>query len=137
MKKYLMTGIAALAMCAGLTSCSHDLEAPSKEELTQVGIQQIQNTYSRAFINTFGQPAASQDWGFGATAASARTRTITVNGDSYDKFPSAADVAAYFPTAIPSDAKTDAELEAEWKEKSRLALGLGAMSGLLLVIVLI
>ena len=29
------------------------------------------------------------------------------------------------------------ELEAEWKEKSRLALGLGAMSGLLLVIVLI
>ena len=29
------------------------------------------------------------------------------------------------------------ELEAEWKEKSSLALGLGAMSGLLLVIVLI
>lgn len=74
MKKYLMTGIAALAMCAGLTSCSHDLEAPSKEELTQVGIQQIQNTYSRAFINTFGQPAASQDWGFGTTAAKLRTR---------------------------------------------------------------
>ena len=58
---------------------------------------------------------------FGVNGSSARsfTRAIaTSNGDVYDKFPSASDVAAYFPTAIPADAKTDAELEAEWKGKN-------------------
>ena len=28
MKKYLMTGIAAVAMCAAFTSCSHDIRTP-------------------------------------------------------------------------------------------------------------
>ena len=29
MKKYLMTGIAAVAMCAAFTSCSHDVDPVS------------------------------------------------------------------------------------------------------------
>ena len=53
-----------------------------------------------------------------ATTRSVAKRTITVNGDAYDKFPSAGDVAAYFPTSIPADAKTDEEIEAEWKGKN-------------------
>jgi hypothetical protein len=36
MKKYLMTGIAALALCAGFTSCSHDIEQLSQEEINQL-----------------------------------------------------------------------------------------------------
>ena len=73
MKKYLMTGIAALAMCAGFTSCSHDLEAPSQEEINEVNAQKVTETYNRAFIAKFGQPAADQDWGF-SYSTSARTR---------------------------------------------------------------
>ena len=67
MKQYLMTGIAAIAMCAAFTSCSHDLgfEQMNQEEA-------IQSKYEAAFIKAFGQPAPDQDWGFGTI-----TRGIT------------------------------------------------------------
>ena len=77
MKKYLMTGIAALAMCFGFTSCSHDIEPASQEDLNNLEAEQIVNAYNQAFIKTFGQPAANQDWGFGTTA----TRTYNVQGN--------------------------------------------------------
>jgi hypothetical protein len=80
MKKYLMTGIAAVALCAAFTSCSHDLTPMSQEEINQLEAQKIVNTYNSAFIAKFGQPAANQDWGFGS-GASARTRANT--GDNY------------------------------------------------------
>ena len=51
------------------------------------------------------------------TAASRGTRSITVGKDTYDKFPSAADVAANFPTAIPSDAVEVSELLDKYKGK--------------------
>ena len=73
MKKYLMTGIAAVAMCAAFTSCSHDTTPMSQEEINQLESQKIVNAYNNAFIAKFGQPASNQDWGFGS-GASARTR---------------------------------------------------------------
>ena len=75
-----MTGIAALAMCAGFTSCSHDLDAPSQEEINQFEAQKIVKAYENAFIATFGQPAANQDWGFGSVA---KTRAWNVNGNQW------------------------------------------------------
>jgi hypothetical protein len=114
MKKYLMTGVAALALCATFTSCSHDIDSMSQEELTDYYVQKIVQTYEKAFIENIGQPAPDQDWGFGATTSGIRTRTITVNGDAYDKFPSAADVAANFPTTIPT-ADEVSQLEALYK----------------------
>ena len=80
MKKYLMTGIAALAMCAGLTSCSHDLSEPTQEEINAVYAKKVTDTYNSAFIAKFGTPAANQDWGFGS-GANARTRSHDVNGN--------------------------------------------------------
>lgn len=71
MKKYLMTGMAALAMCAAFTSCSKDT---TFEQITPE--QAIEASYESAFIKAFGQPAPNQDWGFGTT-----TRGIT-RGDS-------------------------------------------------------
>ena len=53
MKKYLMTGIAALAMCAGFTSCSHDLEAPSQEEINEVNAQKVTNSYNQGIHCNF------------------------------------------------------------------------------------
>lgn len=72
MKKYLMTGIAAIAMCAAFTSCSHDVDPVSQEDLNKMAAEKVVNNYNQAFIATFGQPAANQDWGFGTT-----TRAIT------------------------------------------------------------
>ena len=80
MKKYLMTGVAALAFAATFTSCSKagDLydEGAAKEAETQKQTEQILASYNQAFLKTFGQPAADQDWGFG-TSTVAGTRAVS------------------------------------------------------------
>jgi hypothetical protein len=68
MKKYLMTGMAALAICAAFTSCSKDIEQVTQEQINQANAQKILMDYENAFIKAFGQPAANQDWGFGVNA---------------------------------------------------------------------
>ena len=82
MKKYLMTGIAALAMCAGFTGCSsHDMEEATPENLAKLEEMKVQQKYEQAFIKAFGQPAANHTWGFGSTKAS--TRAWNVNGNQW------------------------------------------------------
>ena len=81
MKKYLMTGIAALALCAGFTSCSHDLEPMSQDEINQMEAQKITQNYEKAFMATFGKPASNKDWGFGV--ASTRTRGVYANANQW------------------------------------------------------
>lgn len=66
MKKYLMTGIAALTLCAGFTSCSHDFEPMTQAEIDKA-------KYDQAFLKYVGgKIAADQDWGFGTTTALTR-----------------------------------------------------------------
>jgi hypothetical protein len=74
-----MTGIAALALCVGFTSCSHDLEQLSQDEIDQLNAKKIVDTYNNAFVAVFGQPAADQNWGFGST----RTRTENANANEW------------------------------------------------------
>ena len=105
MKKYLMTGIAALAMCFGFTSCSHDIEPASQEDLDNLEAQKIVNDYNQAFIKTFGQPAANQDWGFGTTRAF--TRGDSDCGQCY-KFDMKYDTPSFPKTGNPP-AITDSE----------------------------
>ena len=75
MKKYLITGIAALAMCMGFTSCSKDLTPASQDDINAAQAKQIVDKYNSAFIAKFGQPASNQDWGFGNDNAAARAFT--------------------------------------------------------------
>jgi hypothetical protein len=82
MKKYLMTGIAALALCAGFTSCSHDLDTYSPDEIKELEAQKIVNNYQKAFTATFGKVAANQTWGFGSSSF-ARTRAENANGNEW------------------------------------------------------
>lgn len=116
-----MGGIAAIALCAAFTSCSksNDIynENAAEQIKQQTNEQKIISDYQTAFENAFGQPASNQDWGLSkyGSVNSAGTRTITVNGDAYDKFPSADDVAANFPTAIPEGAVEVSQLEALYK----------------------
>jgi hypothetical protein len=70
MKKYLMMGIAALA----LASCS-------KDEVTYVN-PDVQK-YETAFINRFGQPNPNQTWGFSANASRALTRGTYPNANMW------------------------------------------------------
>ncbi|MBO7538586.1 MAG: hypothetical protein J6T44_04830 [Prevotella sp.] len=114
MKKYLMTGIAALAMCFGFTSCSHEIEPVSQEDLNQLEAQKIVNNYNQAFLKYVGgNIAANQTWGFGGYSAT-RTRAIDANGNMWEDCPSVGaternDVFTYVntlsarPKQIPSD----------------------------------
>lgn len=72
MKKYLMTGIAAVAMCAAFTSCSHDIEPMSDDEIAAVETQKIINDYTTAFQKVFGQPAPNHTWGFSDSYSATR-----------------------------------------------------------------
>jgi len=87
MKKYLMTGMAALAMCAAFTSCSKDTDFSDVRE------QNSQVNYETAFVSKYGQIASNQDWGFGQfryKGANARVMTraeINVNGNLWQSCP--------------------------------------------------
>lgn len=70
MRKQLMTGVAAAAICLGLASCSRfDYTLISEGE-------QAYANYANAFIEKFGEPAPDQTWGFGGSSTKA-TRSIT------------------------------------------------------------
>ncbi len=72
MRKQLMTGVAAAAICLGLDSCSrYDYTLISEGEQAYVN-------YENAFIEKFGEPAPDQTWGFGsADANGGASRAIT------------------------------------------------------------
>ena len=69
---------AAMTLCATFTSCSKEKDVYDPA----LAKQQIIENYNEAFLETFGQPAPDQSWGFGSSSAGSRmTRSITVNGD--------------------------------------------------------
>ena len=93
MKKYLMTGMAALAICAAFTSCSKDTDVYNSGVIENNNKQSIINNYNEAFVKTFGQPAANHQWGFVNYAKSSTRTTINVNGneEKYENAPSLKD----------------------------------------------
>lgn len=58
MKKYLMTGVAALALCAGFTSCSHNDEVFTS-------IEEVKSAqFAASFAARYGNIDSNNDWGF-------------------------------------------------------------------------
>lgn len=111
MKKYLMSGIAAVALCAVYTSCSNHEFFDADRNLAA---ESVTAAYKQAFISTIGQPAANQNWGFGTTRANTRA-SIDVNGneEKYEDAPTLGeteenDVVAYVRalTTYPNEAPT-------------------------------
>ena len=101
MKKYLISGTVAVAICAGFTACSkndlYDANAVEQNKQQQKEMQQLQQienlkkAYSDAFTKEFGTIAQGHDWGFGVKAS---TRTaITSEGDLNGKFELPSDAA--------------------------------------------
>lgn len=84
MRKQLMTGVAAAAICLGLASCSRYDFTPISEG------EQAYANYENAFIQKFGEPAPDQTWGFGSADANnggvaqgAATRTANPNSNEW------------------------------------------------------
>ena len=78
MKKYLMTGMAAVALCAAFTGCSKNENLYDPSAVDAMEESRIIESYNQAFIMTFGQPAANQDWGFGSVAGTRANQGETV-----------------------------------------------------------
>ena len=84
MRKQLMTGVAAAAICLGFASCSRfDYTLISEGEQAYVN-------YENAFIEKFGEPAPDQTWGFGSADANgggvaqgAATRAANTNSNQW------------------------------------------------------
>ena len=81
MKKYLMTGVAALAICAAFTSCSKGGELFDEGAVNEMKEAQVVEKYNQAFIKVFGQPAEDQEWGFKGYASG--TRGEFANGNEW------------------------------------------------------
>ena len=114
MKKFFGLGLLALLTTAYLTSsCSRD-------EFSGSIIESKKEAFSENFKAAYGNINPNQDWGFGSASSFSRafTRTITVNGDEYVKFPSKSDIEGNFPEAIPENADEVSDLETLYKGKT-------------------
>ena len=60
-----------------ITACSKNEFTPMTQE------EMITQSYNEAFIKTFGQPAANQDWGFETIGIVASTRTAQPNSNQW------------------------------------------------------
>lgn len=69
MKKYLMTVMAAVALGGMFTGCTKDADLSGGKGSAEFNV--VQN-YENAFVTRFGQPAATQTWGFGPAASGTR-----------------------------------------------------------------
>ena len=82
-KKYLMTGLVAVALSGLFSGCSQEIET-GVETTPEFNI--LQN-YENAFVARFGQPAEDQDWGFGSvsgTRAVVQTPYVTPSKKTYN-----------------------------------------------------
>ena len=89
MNKIITQGLAAAAIIAGMTSCSHQMETWTEAQIDQAN-------YEYAFVKRFGEPSPTQTWGFG-----------TVDTKSFG-FSTRAITSSY---TFPSDASSDKFLD--------------------------
>ena len=89
MNKIITKGLAAAAIIAGMTSCSHQMETWTEAQIDQAN-------YEYAFVKRFGEPSPTQTWGFG-----------TVDTKSFG-FSTRAITSSY---TFPSDASSDKFLD--------------------------
>ncbi len=69
MNKIITKGLAAAAIIAGMTSCSHQMETWTEAQIDQA-------SYEYAFVKRFGEPSPTQTWGFGDETTRALTRSL-------------------------------------------------------------
>ena len=106
-----MKGFAAIVFCGSIASCSRDMESSSGS-----ATEKIEETYSKAFVTHFAQPAQDQTWGFGNAAAGTRANnpgtdvpytSDAINANSNEW----ADPAKYYGGWLVPDTLTDAQKE--------------------------
>ena len=80
MNKIITKGLAAAAIIAGMTSCSHQMETWTEAQIDQA-------SYEYAFVKRFGEPSPTQTWGFGDETTRALTRSLETPTVKYASAP--------------------------------------------------
>jgi len=86
MKKYLMTGVAALAFAATFTSCSKAGDLYDEGRIEKEKEVAIKNDFASQFEAKFGEPAKDHHWGFfdkTVPSIAAGTRSANVNRNEW------------------------------------------------------
>ena len=111
--------VLASGQTTGTTTTLSEFRIPAHLEAVFVGVKESNGNmiYKHVDVEN-GQIIA--DYDFSTATANARTRSITVNGDTYEPFtfPSNADLTAAFPTSIPGGTEEVDELESIYKGKT-------------------
>jgi len=94
MKKYLMTGVAALAFAATLTSCSKAGDLYDEGRIEKEKEVATKKDFASQFEAKFGTPDKNHNWGFDNVPvadlnATAKTRGVNVNGNEWEYQPGA------------------------------------------------
>ena len=99
MKKYLMGGIAAIAICAAFTSCSKSNELfdqnAAEQQKQQAAIEKKNADFTQSFTNRYGTIDSNNDWGFGNIGKAATRAAVANRANAYSS-------VFTFPTA-PAD----------------------------------
>lgn len=74
MCKYLMKSMAAVCFCGFMAGCSHDFGIDDGTSVKQ----SVEETYEKAFVTHFGEPASDRTWGFGPGASATRAKTRSI-----------------------------------------------------------
>ena len=77
MKRYLITGALAFALCTLFNSCKETTEFDGNNI-----VEAKMDAFDKMFVETYGDIAPGHDWGFGPTSA-ARTRGIFANANQW------------------------------------------------------
>ena len=87
MKKYLMGGIAAIALCAAFTSCSKSNELfdqnAAEQAKQQAVIEKKNADFTQSFTNRYGTIDSNNDWGFGNIGKAATRAAVANRANAY------------------------------------------------------
>ena len=110
--------VLASGQTTGTTTTLSEFRIPQHLKMVYVGLKESDGNMVYKYVDVEnGQINASYDF---STIAEARTRSITVNGDTYGafNFPSNNELTSAFPTSIPANADEVSELETLYKGKT-------------------
>ena len=110
--------VLASGQTTGTTTTLSEFRIPQHLKMVYVGLKESDGNMLYKYVDVEnGQINASYDF---STTAEARTRSITVNGDTYGafNFPSNNELTSAFPTSIPANADEVSELETLYKGKT-------------------
>ena len=109
--------VLASAKMTGSTTTISNFLIPSHVQSLFVGLKQSNGNMVYKYVDVEdGQLTVDYDF---SSAAASRTRSITVNGDTYEafNFPSNDELTAAFPTSVPANADEVSDLETLYKGK--------------------